>query len=214
MTPEQVAVAKRSGWPLWGAAAGALGIITNIGLSSSIDYTQTPDDIVAGLSRGRYQTGAVTGYLAVACLLVFAAGLRRWADRRSSTSLALAAAPMALVASAGAMIAGYGVKGQLAEYLPGGTNPDNFGPGALYTFFLIDDLAGYFAWWGVAVAAGCLAWIALHERLLPRWFGIVATLFALAPLAYLVGTGFTGFSGLVMPLFLVVTGAVLAMQRE
>ena len=213
MTTETADIGTSGRWALWGTAAGVLGLVTNVFLSRTIDYTKTPEGIVDGLSRSRYQVGAITGYLAAACLVLFAAGLWRWADGQASTSLALRAAPFGLVASAGAMIAGYGVKGQLAEYLPGGSNPDNFDSGGLYTFFLMDDLAGYFAWWGVTVAAGCLAWLALRDGLLPRWLGIVSALFAAAPLVYLLVSGFTGFSGLLAPLFLVVVGTGLALRR-
>jgi hypothetical protein len=213
MTTETAEATASGRWALWGTAAGALGLVTNVLLSRTIDYTKGPEGIVEGLSRSRYQVGAITGYLAAACVVLVAAGLSRWADRQASASIALRAAPFGLVASAGAMIAGYGVKGQLAEYLPGGSNPDNFETDGLYTFFLLDDLAGYFAWWGVTVAAGCLAWLSLRDGLLPRWLGVVAGLFAAAPLAYLLVSGFTGFSGLVAPLFLVVLGTGLALRR-
>ena len=212
---QDVEVRRGTGtWALWGTAAGVLGVITNIVLSTSVDDYKNQDTVIDGLSRSRYHAGAITGYLAAAALLLFAAGLWRWADRQASVSLALRAAPLALVASAGAMVAGYGVKGQLAEYLPGGLNADNYASDQLFVFFMLDDLAGYFAWSGVTIAAGCLAWLALRERLLPRWLGVVAALFTAAPLAYLLASGFTGFSGLVAPLFLVIVGTGLALRRD
>jgi hypothetical protein len=137
----------------------------------------------------------VFAFLAVASLLLFAAGLSRWASRQASTSLALPGAVFGLVASAGALIAGYGVKGQLAEYLDGGINADNYGQSALYTYFLFDDLAGFFGWFGVAVAAGCLAWLAFRERLLARWVGVLFALMAVVPAGMLVAFGFSGFAG-------------------
>lgn len=207
---------RRGTWALWGTAAGLLGITTNIVLATGQQDGdgRISSAVVEDLSRGTFHVGAVTGYLAVVSLLLFAAGLWRWSEQQASTSLALRAAPLGVAASAAALTVAYGVKGQLAEYLPGGMNPDNFSADGLYVFFLLDDLAGYFGWFGVTVAGGCLAWLSLRERLLPRWIGAVVTVLVMAPLLFLLVTGFTGFSGLSAPVLLVVVGTALAMRRE
>ena len=211
---EQVRTGQRATWAWWGTAAGVLGVLTNVVLSAAQPDPPVGVEVVDSLTRGRYHATAVMGFLAATALLLFAAGLWRWADRQASTSLALRAAPMALVASAGAMIAGYGVKGQIAEYLPGGMNPDNFTDESMLVFYLLDDLAGYFAWWGVAVALLCLAVLAFRERLLPRWTGAVAGFFGALPVLYLLAAGFTGFAGIAAPVALVVVGTGLALQPE
>lgn len=207
---------RRSTWWLWGTTAGVLGILTNVVLASGKDLGEerVTAAVVETLSRGPFHAAAVTGYLAVAALLMFAAGLSRWADLQASASLALRAAPLAVAAAAAALTIGYGVKGQLAEYLPGGMNPDNFSSEGLFVFYLLDDLAGYFGWLGVTVAGACLAWLSLRERLLPRWIGAVAALLVLPPVLFLLLTGFTGFSGLSGPVLLVVVGTGMALRRE
>ena len=208
--------ATRSTWAFWGTAAGVAGVVANFVAQSDV----TEADRKAGaavmdqLERGSYHLGAVAGFTAVACLLFFAAGLRRWSERQASDSLPLRVAPLALVASAGALIASYGVKGQLASYLDGGFNDATYSPENLYTYFLIDDLAGYFSWWGVAVALGCLAWVSFRERLLVRWVGALAALGIVIPVGFLVLAGFTGFAGVITPVLLIPIGIGMAMRRE
>jgi hypothetical protein len=208
---------RRATWALWGAAAGLGGVLTNMPFSQPIEErVRTSGDasaIVAELSRPLYHASAISGFLTVACLLFFAAGLARWGRQQASESLALRVAPAAITASAGALIAAYGVKGMLAAYLPGGFNESSYGDAARYTYFLLDDLGGYYGWWGVTVAIACLSHLALRERLVARWIGAVGVLFVALPLAFLLGVGFTGFSGIAAPIFLVIAGIGLSRQR-
>ena len=78
---------------------------------------------------------------------------------------------------------------------------------------MINDLAPFFAWWGVAVAAAGVAWLAFRERLVVRWVGAVSVVAALAPLAFLMATGLTGFAGVVTPLWLVLASIGVARRR-
>ena len=117
----------------------------------------------------------------------------------------------ALVASAGAMILGYGLKGALAVYLPGGIDENHYPPEGLYALFMFDDLGPFIAWYGVAMATAAVAWLSLAERRLRRWFGAASLCFLLAPVAMLVGTGLPGFPAIVQPSWLIVVGAGLAL---
>lgn len=214
---DEVVVGRRARWALWATAAGVLGVVANMGTQPDVTQPQREagfEAIFGELSRGGYHVAAVAGYLAVACLLLFAAGFQRWAARQASDSLALRTVPLALVASAGALIASYGVKGQLAGYLEGGFNEVSYPDREVYVYYLLDDLAGWFSWWGVAVAAACLAWLSFRERLVVRWVGALAALAALGPLGFLVAFGFTGYSGVVAPVFLVLAGIGMALRRE
>lgn len=206
---------RRSTWALWGTAAGVLGLVTNMVAQPSVSAEdRIGSAIMDEVTRGTYHAGAISGFGVVVCLLFFAAGLARWGQRQASDSLPLRVAPLALVASAGALIASYGVKGQLAAYLDGGFNETAYPQADLYTYFLMDDLAGFFSWWGVAVAAGCLAWLSFRERLVVRWVGALAVLAVLAPIGFLVAFGFTGFAGVITPLFLIPAGIGMALRRE
>lgn len=202
-------------WPLWGALAGVGGIVANLITQPAVQQAERgdPQKVVDALSRGGYHVGVVSGYLAVVAILLFAGGLSRWGARQATSSLALPSAVFGLVASAGAMVAGYGVKGQLAEYLGGGANADNYGTSALYTYFLLDDLAGFFGWFGVAVAAGCLAWLSFRERLIARWVGALFALMAVVPALLLLAFGFAGFAGVICPVLLVPAAIGMARAR-
>ncbi len=216
-TQGSTSTTSRGTWALWGSAAGLCGILTNMvfaqGPDEKVRAAGDPAAVVDLLSRTNAHISANTGYLAVVCLLFFAAGLARWGSAQASDSLALRVAPMGLVASAGALIASYGVKGQLAAYLEGGFNESSANVANRYFFFLLDDLAGYFSWFGVTITAGCLAWLAFRERLVVRWVGAVGALVVIAVALNLVAFGFTGFSGVVAPVFLLLAGIGLSRQR-
>jgi hypothetical protein len=208
---------RRSTWALWGTAAGVFGVTANMLTQPSVTEAQRQggfEEVFGELSRGSYHVGAVAGFAAVACLLLFAAGFSRWAQRQASDSLALRATPFALLASAGALIASYGVKGQLSGYLDGGFNEASYPDREVYVYYLLDDLAGWFSWWGVAVAAGCIAWLSFRERLIVRWVGALGALALLGPLAFLLAFGFTGYAGVVAPVFLVLAGIGMSRARE
>ena len=216
-SPTPTTTGARSTWALWGAAAGLLGLATNTVLAQTIEEeVRTGSDVVAvvdALSRATYHVATITGFASVVCLLVFAAGLARWARGQASESLALRVAPAGLVASAGALVAAHGVKGQLASYLDGGFNEESYPAAGLYQYFLMDDLAGYVGWFGVTVALGAIAVLSLRERLVPRWVGVVCCVPVIVATLFLAGFGFPGISGLISPLVLLVVGIGLSRQR-
>lgn len=206
---------SRQSWALWGTAAGVLGMAGTM-------FTQpviTEEDRATGLAvmdlldRGFYHAGALTGFLAVACLTAYAAGWQRLASQAVPGSIAARVVALGLTASAGALIVAYGTKGQLAVYLDGGINQNDYTPEALYTYFLIDDLAAFFGWWGAAIAAAAMVWLAFHDKIVARWIGALSFLVALAPLAMLAITGLTGFAGVVSGPWLIITGLGLAFAR-
>lgn len=123
--------APRNGWALWGVASGVLGVVTNVGLddqTSTLKKLQPWDATIIGeLNRTLYAAGVITGFAAIACLVLFVAGWKRWSERQT-TSLASGAVSVALTVSAAAMLVGYGVKGGLAEYLRGGSKTTTSSP--------------------------------------------------------------------------------------
>jgi len=200
-------------WPLWGAAAGVLGYIGHLITDDnpvSNDRRLSVEEVVASLDREQFHVGVVAGILAVFCLLVFTAGWRRWANRQAKESLAASVVALAMTASAGAMILGYGFKGALAVYLPGGMDDGSHTVDGLYSLFMFLDFAPYIAWYGVAMAAAAMTWFSLKERQLPVWIGVLSAIFVIVPFGFLVATGLPGFPGVVDPLWLIVTSSGLA----
>lgn len=206
---------NREVWAWWGAAAGGLGVVAHLLTQPEITIEQRRSGtaVLGALDRTGYHIGAVAGFMAVACLLITAAGWRRWADRLATENLGGRLVPLALTASAGAMVIAYGVKGALAIYLPRGINDGEFPPEGLYTLFMIDDLAPFYAWWGVAVAAAGVAWLGLRHHLLPRWIGALSAIAFLLPTAFLTVTGLTGFAGAPGPVWLLVASIGVARLR-
>ena len=208
---------RRNLWALWGVAAGVLGVVTNVGLDDQSKHLKTLQpwdaDVVAELNRNLYWTGVVTGFAAILCLALFIAGWKRWAEPRSQ-GLAAGAVTVVLTVSAAAMLVGYGIKGGLAEYAPGASNADNFSPDALLVLFTLNDTVGWYAWWGVIMAAGCCAWIGLRDRALPIWLGIVAVLAVLPPLLVMIFTGAIAIAGLTGPLWMIAFGIALTLRRD
>lgn len=204
-------------WAAWGLAAGVLGFVAHL-VSDPQSALATADrglgaEIVELVGRTGYHVGAATGFLAVACLLVAAAGWRRlvrgWPDH-----LAAELVPGALVAAAGAMTIGYGFKGTLAIYLDGGLDGSSYPIEGLYALFMVNDLAPFFSWLGVIVAAGAVAVVSLRHRLLPRWMGVVSVLAVLPALGMLLAFGLTGFVGITGPIWLVAISTGLLVRGE
>lgn len=204
-------------WALWGAAAGVLGFagLTADGSMSleEQDYLRGAD-VIDHVSRGAYHAGIVLGMLAVFALLVVASGWRRFAAERAPDSLAARLVPNAMLASAGAMILGYAFKGSLAVYLPGGIDEGAMTKEGLYSVFMFLDFAPFIAWWGVLFAAAGTVWLSLKEKVLPRWLGIVSTLFVALVSLVVLATGLPGAPGVVTPLWLVISSIGVAASRK
>lgn len=212
------AVGSRHRWPLWGAAAGVSGAVGHLVAQAPASVFQAQaqgqaTELIEMLDRGLFHVGAVAGILAVVCLLVFAAGWRRWTEREGGGTLAEQAVPLALAASAGAMILGYGMMGAISVYLPGGINAGDVPHEGLYVLWAFLDLAPFMAWWGVAAAALFISYVSLVERRLPVWLGVVGVLGWLPPVGFLAVTGLTGFPGVVGPVWFTVTALGLALTR-
>jgi hypothetical protein len=189
---------RRATWALWGVVAGAAGLVATMFTDQSGSLSE--DDYLIGaavvdkLESGPYHVGVVVGFVCVVALLFTAAGWRRWAARTAPDSLAARVVSMAMVASAGAMMIGYGLKGSMAVYLPGGMDHAQMSQEGLYSIFMFLDLGAWMVWWGGVVAALAAVWLAFRERLLPRWIGVVSLLFAAVPLAFLTVTGLPGMA--------------------
>jgi hypothetical protein len=204
-------------WALWGIGAGALGIVANMltdPLTSLTDAQKLQGAAaLSHVSRLDFQIGAVAGFLAVACVLAFTVGWRQWSERQGPPGGAARLVGLALSASAGAMIIGYGIKGPLAIYLPGGTDAGTYPAQGLYSLLMLNDSAPYFAWWGVVVAAAGVAWLAFRERLVVRWVGAVSVLAVVTTFAWLAFAGLTDFGGVAGPIWLVLASVGLVLRR-
>jgi hypothetical protein len=69
-------------------------------------------------------------------------------------------------------------------------------------------------WLGVVVAAGAIAWMALRERIISRWIGVVSLLPVLQTVAFVALTGLPGAPGLLAGTWMVVAFTGLTFGRS
>ncbi|MCX4673526.1 hypothetical protein OG453_44000 [Streptomyces sp. NBC_01381] len=207
----------RAKWPLYGVAAGLLGFVaTQFGdpRNGVVETDRVDASVLDEVSRGVAQLGLVTGFVTVALLLVLAAAWRRQVETRVPGSTAAHVVSGGLMASAAGLTYGYGWKGALAIYLPEGLNGKAFGDDGLFVYFMLNDFGGHIGWLGVVVAAGAIAWMALRERTVSRWIGVLSLLPVLAVVLFAGATGLPGFQGVVGPVWLLIAFAGLAAGRS
>jgi hypothetical protein len=112
-------------WAFWGIGAGVLGIVANLVTDPIVSLTDAQkrqgSAVLGHVHRANFHIGAVAGFLAVACVLAFAAGWRQWSERHGAPTSAARFVALALVASAGAMIIGYGSRGHWPYICPVGS---------------------------------------------------------------------------------------------
>jgi hypothetical protein len=207
---------RRSRWPLAASAAGLLGFVATLvldGRTVGTDVTLS-EKLFTDLSPVPYRLSLVTGYLAVALLLVTAAQWRRRVEPRVPGSTAAHLVTLGLVASAGGLTYGYGWKGALGLYMPGGLEDDSYDSSGLYVYYLLCDFGAWIGWLGVVIAAAGVAWMGLRERTVSRWIGVVSLLPVIQTTAMVGGLGVPGVPALLAPLYLVVLGIGLAFGRS
>lgn len=205
---------SRSWWAASGVLAGACGVVSNLIFNDQNSVTDEQMASAAGviehLDRANYHAGVVAGWVAITGLLVMAAGWRRAIDGTGDDHLAWGIIPYGLLAAAASLLLGYGVKGALAEYLPGGSNEDNFPTEALYQMFVFNDNAPWVGWWGVLFAAGAVTWLSFRRRgSTPLWLGILGGLIVLHATVVMVGTGAVAIAGLTGPIWLIASSTWL-----
>lgn len=196
----------RATWPLIAGAAGLLGVVATIVTDGR---TQTEvglnHELFTDLDPAVYRASMITGYVVVALLLALAAVWRRRVESRLPGSTAAHLVPLGLVASAAGLAYGYGWKGALGLYMPGGPEEGAFDDTGLYVYYVLTDFGAWIGWLGVVVAAGAVAWMALRERTVSRWIGVVSVLPVLQT-TLMVGLGIPGVPALLAPLWLLVAG--------
>lgn len=156
----------------------------------------------------------VIGYISVVLLLVMAANWRRRVEPRVAGSTAAHLVPLGLVASAAGLTYGFAWKGALGNYIPGGMEDKLYDDQGLFVYYMLNDFGSYIGWLGVVVAAGAVAYMALRERTVSRWIGIVSLLPVVQTTAMVIGLGVPGVPGLLAGLWLFVAGLGLTFGKS
>ncbi len=213
------APAARTGrrWPLWGAAAGLIGLTANFLAYPPLeeeDYTKGVE-VVDKLEAGQYRVSFILGLIAIGCLMVAAAGWSRWAEARAPRDLAARLVGRGLAATATIMVIFFGIVGSMGLYLPGGVEETTgLHDQGLYVNHVLLDFGTLLGWWGAAVAAIAVAVMAFRKaRLVPRWMGVVSVVFLLPPLGMALATSLPGLVGFFLPLWLAVISIGMAVSK-
>ncbi|MDI2126790.1 hypothetical protein [Yinghuangia seranimata] len=209
--------ARRTYWPLVFTAAGLAGltatILTDVHVDPDGGVTVTSamvKDVNVTTARFGFYAGVVT----VTLLLVLAAMWRRHVEPRVPGSTAARVVSLGVAASAAGLTYGYGWKGALAIYAQGGKEDDAFDEQGRYVYYMLTDFGGYIGWLGVVVAAGAIAWMALRERTVSRWIGVVSVLLILALLVFWAFEPVPGLPALVAQPWLLITGLGLTFGKS
>jgi len=214
LTADRLESGSRSRWPLIGVAAGVTGFVATLVTDLHPGSDDATRAVVDEVSQGKAHASVIAGYLTVALLVVLAAAWRRHVEPRVPTSTAARVVSNGVLISAAALTLGYGWKGAMAVYLPGGMDAGSFDKEGLYVLYMLNDFGSFIGWLGMTIAFGAIAWMAFRDRTVSRWIGAASVVPVLAVTAFTVGTGLPGFPGVVSPLFLVITFAGLAFGKS
>lgn len=202
----------RVSWAWWGFAGGVTGLaLILLDQQSGLPEGPFGPEVAELLDRDNYHLTAGIGLVVVLCLTMFATGWRRWAAENRRDLAALAVAP-SIAVTATLVLLGTGIKAALAEYVVGATNADNFTNEGVYALFVLDDSAAYFAWWGVQIAAGLVAWLSFKDRTLPAWFGVVTVIVLLPTVVVFLLFGALNGAGGTGPIWLILASLFLALR--
>lgn len=191
LTRGAVSARQRNAWAWSGLATFVIGFAFTwapalMGISES--DSKDPDRLMAALhTTGNLWLGRVTsglGFLAVAALIVFATGYRRFLRTRMPQSLVPDVAYGALLATAGALVIAAVFRAMLFDSID---YYDNSVHAAFYALSWDVSLAG---WTLGFLAAGASA-VAGFRGALPKWFAWVSAILAsLAVALAMVGLAF------------------------
>jgi hypothetical protein len=213
LAADRLNASKRGRWPLVGVAAGITGFVATL-VTDLHPANDATIDIVDKVSQGKAHASIIAGYVTVALLVVLASAWRRHVEPRVASSTAARVVSNGVLISAAALTLGYGWKGAMAVYLPGGMDEGSFDKEGLYVLYMLNDFGSFIGWLGVTIAFGAIAWMAFRERTVSRWIGAAACVPVLAVTAFTVASGLPGFPGVVSPLFLVITFTGLAFGKS
>ncbi len=185
-------------WPLWAAAAGALGMVSTVVTDTRVDADEDFDFPVAAehmatLDYDLFRVGGFTGYLTVICLVIFLAMWRHRVEQRFSWSIGASVVTFGIGVSAAALTLAYGWKGALGNYGHGRPEANTYDDMGLYTYYVMNDFSPYLSWLGVLIASGGLAWMAFREGLVSKVLGAFCVLLSVGTM---LAVGITGVPGL------------------
>jgi hypothetical protein len=211
-------------WPLWGAAAGLTGFTATVLMDTRAESELAAADegraitldasYMNEIAHTTNYLGFLIGFVAVACLIAFAAAWRSRVELQHTRSIAAAVVSGGALVTAAGLALAYGWKGALANYGYTGNEFGMFDDPGLYIYFVLTDFGPYIPWLGVLVSFAGIAWLAWAERLVSRILGTILALYVVAIGAAYALTGVPGLAGPASGLVLALTGIWLTVGRS
>jgi hypothetical protein len=181
-------------WAWVGIAAAVLGIVA----TWAVQFAYSSDDLDAGgqilldaIESGNnetlYRVTSGLGYIAVACLVWFAIGLRRLLEERRPGTHMPNIMSASMIATAGALIVAFSFRAQVFDGI------DSYGrdPAVHITINRLQQDTVLSVWAGLGAATAAAAYGAFREQLLPMWLGWVSAIVTvLIAVLVLVGLAF------------------------
>ena len=201
-------------WALTGVVAGVLGIIATLITDDRVNGTAAMSSAdIGGLSRQAAWAGLVAGYGCITCLIVLSAQWRHIVESSAPFSVGARVVSTGLTAAAGALMLGYGWKGALAIYLPGGMDASEVAPDVLFVYYVLNDFGSFIGWFGIIISAGGVCFMSLSEGVLSRWLGWMSLPACAVVAGFAITTGLPGFAGVVGPVWLVLAFLAISLGK-
>lgn len=161
-------------WAWLGLAAALLGIVSTwaVQFAYSADDLETGGQtllnaIESGNNEALYRISSGLGFIAVACLVWFAIGLRRVLEQRRPGTLMPNIMSASMIATAGALAVAFSFRAQVFDGI------DDYGrdPAVHITVNRLQQDTVLAAWAALLGATSAATWGAFREQLLPAWLG-------------------------------------------
>jgi hypothetical protein len=170
-------------WPWIGLAGVILGFVATwvvLFIIPEADLNAGGEALLDSLDKGSndviWRVSSGLGYLGVACLIFYAAGLKRWLDSRSTADDILPNVLFAsLLVTSGALIVAWALRAQVFD----GIGYYDADPSSHVTINRLSQDTGLAAWAGVLAGTVATAIGGIRGSLFPTWLGWLSALAAL-----------------------------------
>jgi hypothetical protein len=155
------------------------------------------------------------GFIGVIAFALFAQGLIRFFDSRTPAgSGAGSLARLGLTAAVGLAVLTASFKAIYRGGLPDHGDSSMYTHDSVATLHIINDQLQYTGLWPLTFAMLAVAALWFQHKTLPRWYGVLSGLMAVATILMAVVAGLPYFAGIVGPLWIIASGVVVLRHRN
>jgi len=210
----------RGRWPIAAFVAGP-GLIAFWAVGGKYFESDVTDQGNGAVYEGIKDLGTGThvslslGFIGVVAFALFAQGLIRFFDSRTpagSGAGSLARLGVTLALGLSVLVASF--KAVYRGGLPDHGDSAMYTDDSVATLHIINDQLQYTGLWPLTFAMLAVVVLWFRHRTLPRWYGVLSGLMAVATILMAVLAGLPYFAGLVGPLWIIASGVVVLRHRN